>query len=48
VREFGGAEPDGGFVDGKAADAALSPEVLERDFPAYVESGERTIRCESS
>lgn len=24
----------------------LSPEVLERDFPAYVETGDRTFRCE--
>jgi len=29
-----------------ARSRGLRPEVLERDFPAYVETGERTIRCE--
>jgi hypothetical protein len=29
-----------------ARNRGLCPEVLERDFPAYVETGERTIRCE--
>ncbi len=29
-----------------ARSRGLCPEVLERDFPAYVETGERNIRCE--